>query len=187
MIEEILEKTGALLSGHFVLSSGKHSSRYVQCARLFEFPEYGDIVGKKLAELLKKYDAETVIGPAMGGVILSYVVARYLKARSLFTERENGVMKLRRGFTVKPGEKVAVVEDVVTTGGSVKEVIELLKSLGANVVCVGSIIDRSGGRVDFGVPFESLLKLDLPVYEPNDCPLCKQGIPAEKPGSKGLK
>jgi len=187
VIEEILERTRALLSGHFVLSSGKHSSRYIQCARLFEFPEYGDIVGEKLAELLRKYDVETVVGPAMGGVILSYVVARYLKARSLFTERENGVMKLRRGFTVKPGEKVAVVEDVVTTGGSVKEVIELLKDLGANVMCVGSIIDRSGGRVDFGVPFESLLKLELPVYEPEDCPLCKQGIPAEKPGSRGLK
>ncbi|AAD35418.1 orotate phosphoribosyltransferase [Thermotoga maritima MSB8] len=187
MIKEILEKTGALMEGHFILSSGKHSSRYVQCARLFEFPEYGDVVGEELAKLLKKYDVETVVGPAMGGVILSYVVARYLKARSLFAERENGVMKLRRGFFVKPGEKVAVVEDVVTTGGSVKEVIELLKEYGANVVCVGSIIDRSGGKVDFGVPFESLLKLDLPVYDPEDCPLCKQGIPAEKPGSRGLK
>ncbi|MCD6550723.1 orotate phosphoribosyltransferase [Thermotoga sp.] len=187
MIEEILEKTGALLEGHFILSSGKHSSRYVQCARLFEFPEYGDIVGEKLAELLKKYDVETVAGPAMGGVILSYVVARYLKARSLFAERENGVMKLRRGFSVRSGERVAVVEDVVTTGGSVKEVIELLKSSGADVVCVGSIIDRSGGKVDFGVPFESLLRLELPVYEPEECPLCKRGIPAEKPGSRGLK
>ncbi|PLV59070.1 orotate phosphoribosyltransferase [Thermotoga sp. KOL6] len=187
MIEEILEKTGALMEGHFVLSSGKHSSKYVQCARLFEFPEYGDVVGKELAKLLEKYDVKTVVGPAMGGVILSYVVARYLKARALFAERENGVMKLRRGFHVKSGERVAVVEDVVTTGGSVKEVIELLKKEGATVVCVGAIIDRSRSKVDFGVPFKKLLTLDLPTYEPDECPLCKQGIPSMKPGSRGLK
>jgi len=187
VVEEILKKTGALLEGHFILSSGKHSPKYIQCARLFEYPEYGEIVGRELATILKKYDVETVVGPAMGGVILAYVVARYLNARALFAEREEGVMKLRRGFAVKPGERVAVVEDVVTTGGSAQEVKKLLEELGGVVVCVGAIVDRSGGRVDFGVPFEKLLTLELPTYDPSDCPLCREGIPAEKPGSRGLR
>lgn len=183
-IMKILEETNALLSGHFLLSSGKHSSNYVQCAKIFEYPEYGEKIGEELAKLLKKYEPDVVIGPAMGGIILSYVVGKYLGIRNMFSERENGIMKLRRGFSIKTGEKVAVVEDVVTTGGSSKEVIELVKELGGEVVCVGAIIDRSGGKADFDVPFEYLISLNFPIYEPDACPLCEKNIPVVKPGSR---
>lgn len=185
-IKEILEKTGALLTGHFLLSSGKHSSNYVQCAKIFEYPEYGEEVGRELAKLIGKYDPDVVIGPAIGGIILSYVVGKELGVRNMFSERENGMMKLRRGFSVKPGERVAVVEDVVTTGGSTKEVIELVKGLNAEVVCVGTIIDRSSNKANFEVPFEKLISLELPIFEPEDCPLCKSKVPLVKPGSKKI-
>jgi len=183
-IKDILEKSGALLTGHFLLSSGKHSPNYVQCAKIFEYPEYGEKVGEELARLIEKYNPEVIIGPAMGGIILSYVVGRKLGIRNMFSEREEGTMKLRRGFSIKPGEKVAVVEDVVTTGGSTKEVIELVKKLDAEVVCVGTIIDRSSGKANFGIPFEKLISLNFPIFEPEDCPLCKSKIPVIKPGSR---
>jgi len=183
-IKDILEKSGALLTGHFLLSSGKHSPNYVQCAKIFEYPEYGEKVGEELARLIEKYNPEVIIGPAMGGIILSYVVGRKLGIRNMFSEREEGTMKLRRGFSIKPGERVAVVEDVVTTGGSTKEVIELVKKLDAEVVCVGTIIDRSSGKANFGIPFEKLISLNFPIFEPEDCPLCKSKIPVIKPGSR---
>jgi len=184
---ELLKKTGALLEGHFLLSSGKHSSRYVQCARLFEDPRVGDVVGKLLADKLRKYEVDIVVGPAMGGVILAYVVARELGVYAMFAERENGKMSLRRGFQILPDQKVAVVEDVVTTGRSVKEVMELVKEMGAHVVCVGSVVDRSAGRVNFATPYEYLVQLDLPVYEPHECPLCAEALPIVKPGSRYLE
>ena len=181
---EILKETAALLDGHFILSSGKHSPNYVQCARLFEYPEAGGKISALLAEKLKGYDPTVIIGPAMGGIILSYEVARNLGVRSLFAGRKDGVMMLRRGFTLRDNDRVAIVEDVVTTGGAVREVMAFLKGRGIEVVCAGSIVDRSAGKADFGVPFERLIDLNFPVYEASDCPLCRSKIPADKPGSK---
>ena len=185
-IIEILEKTGALLKGHFLLSSGNHSEKYIQCARIFEYPQYGDMVSKMLSEKIKKYKPDLIIGPAMGGIHLAYLVAKYLNTRNIFAERENGIMTLRRGFKINKGENVAIVEDVITTGKSVKEVINLIKEAGANLCCVASIINRAKEN-PFDVPYEYLLKIDLPIYSPDECPLCKQNIPIEKPGSRFIK
>jgi len=186
-INEILIKCNVLLEGHFLLTSGKHSNKYLQCAKLFQYPEYSEAISKELADKLKKYKANVVIGPAIGGIILAYEVARQLGLKALFTERENGVMKLRRGFEIKNGSRVAVVEDVVTTGGSVKEVIDLVESMGSSVVAVGSVIDRSNGLADFKRPFESVLRVDVEAYDADKCPLCKQGYPIYKPVSKEIK
>jgi orotate phosphoribosyltransferase len=185
--EEIIKlftDTGVLKTGHFLLTSGRHSDRYMQCAQLLQYPDAAEKACSELAQKFKGMDIQTVIGPALGGILVSYEVARVLKARSIFAERENGVMTLRRGFTLKPGEKVLVVEDVVTTGGSVKEVIDLAKAHGADVLAVGALVDRSGGRVDFGVPAHYLLEMEIKSYLPEECPLCKQGVPAIKPGSR---
>jgi orotate phosphoribosyltransferase len=185
-IKEILEKTGALLTGHFLLSSGNHSEKYVQCARLFEFPAYGDMVAKMLAEKIEKYKPDLIIGPAMGGIHLAYSVSKYLNIRNIFAERENGLMTLRRGFKINKGERVAIVEDVITTGKSVKEVIDIVNENGGDICCIGSIINRSNSN-PFDVPYEYLIKLELPIYSPEDCPLCKKNIPLEKPGSRFIK
>ncbi len=183
-MREILLKAGALLEGHFLLSSGKHSSNYIQCAKIFEHPEYGDLIGEKIAEKIAIYKPDVVVGPALGGIILAYTVARALGCRAIFAERENGVMRLRRSFTIQEGEKVAIVEDVTTTGGSVLEVKSLVESYGGVVCCVASIVDRSVAPISFNAPFHSLIKLEFPIYEPDDCPLCKQKIPVVKPGSR---
>ncbi|MDI3480639.1 MAG: orotate phosphoribosyltransferase [Tepidanaerobacteraceae bacterium] len=182
----LFEQSEAMLTGHFILTSGRHSDRYMQCAKLLQYPDAAEKVCWELAEKFKDMEIETVIGPALGGILVSYEVARALKARSIFAERENGVMSLRRGFALKPGEKVLVVEDVVTTGGSVKEVIDLVSSYGAVAVAVGALVDRSGGKVDFKVPARFLLELEIKSYLPEECPLCKQGIPAVKPGSRKI-
>ncbi|CCO07202.1 orotate phosphoribosyltransferase [Desulforamulus hydrothermalis] len=187
--EEILEiftKTGAMLTGHFLLTSGKHSNRYFQCAQVLQYPQYTERLCQALAQPFAGLDVDTVIGPAMGGILVSYEVARALGARSLFTERENGHMKLRRNFSVSPGERVLVVEDVITTGGSVAEVIQLVRSLGGQPVGVGVLVDRSGGRVDLGVRTEALLRVTVETFEPADCSMCAQGLPASKPGSRRL-
>ncbi|MCR4430414.1 MAG: orotate phosphoribosyltransferase [Tepidanaerobacteraceae bacterium] len=183
-ILSIFSDAGAMLSGHFILTSGRHSDRYMQCARLLQHPEAAEKVCRELADKFKDAGIETVIGPALGGIIVSYEVARALRARAIFAEREDGVMSLRRGFALKPGERVLVVEDVVTTGGSVKEVIDLALSCGAEVVAVGALVDRSGGKVDFNVPAHYLLELEIKSYLPEECPLCKLAIPAVKPGSR---
>ncbi|MBT1248515.1 MULTISPECIES: orotate phosphoribosyltransferase [unclassified Thermosipho (in: thermotogales)] len=185
-IEEILEKTGALLNGHFILSSGNHSEKYIQCARIFEYPKYGELVGKMLAEKLEKYNPDLIIGPTMGGIHIAYIVAKYLNKRNIFAERENKKMTLRRGFKINEGEKVAIVEDVITTGKSVKEVIEIVKENNGKVCCIGSIINRSDNN-PFEVPYEYLLKINIPIYKKEECPLCKEQIPAEKPGSRFIK
>jgi orotate phosphoribosyltransferase len=185
--EEILKlftDTGVLKSGHFLLTSGRHSESYMQCAQLLQYPDAAEKACRQLAQSLMGLQIDTVIGPAIGGILVSYEVARALKTRAIFAERQDGVMTLRRGFEIKTKEKVLVVEDVVTTGGSVKEVISLVQSLGAEVVAVGALVDRSGGRVDFGVPAHYLISLEIPSYTPEDCPLCKKGIPAVKPGSR---
>lgn len=183
-ILEMLKKIGVLMEGHFILTSGRHSSQYLQCARIFQYPSYGEQIASILAQAFSEDDIDIVIGPAIGGIILSYEVAKALKVQALFAERENGIMTLRRGFKIPQGSNVLVVEDVVTTGGSVKEVIELVNKAGSNVVGVGAIVDRSNGKLDFGCKFNAVISMDVPSFDKDDCPLCKQGLPAIKPGSK---
>ena len=183
-ILKIFLDTEAMLTGHFRLTSGKHSDRYFQCAQVLQYPRYCEILCRELAERFKDTGITTVIGPAMGGITVSYEVARILGARSLFTERDNGYMTLRRGFTIQPGEKVLVVEDVITTGGSVMEVINVVRKAGAEIVGAGVLVDRSNGQVVLGVRTEALLVTSVVTYDPEDCPLCKAGIPAIKPGSR---
>lgn len=178
-----MKEIGVLQQGHFRLTSGLHSNQYMQCASVFKRPENAE----KLISLLKNKlpkDVDTVIAPAIGGICMGYEVARALGCNSIFAERQDGVMTLRRGFVLNPGEKVLIAEDVVTTGGSVKEVVEIVKAAGCEVVGVASLVDRSNGKVDFGVPFFSLLAMDITTYQPEECPLCQQGIPIDKPGSR---
>ncbi|HEX8707515.1 MAG TPA: orotate phosphoribosyltransferase [Pyrinomonadaceae bacterium] len=185
--EEVIERfkrTGALLEGHFVLSSGLHSTQYLQCALLLQHPREASAFGRALAERFREQGIETVAAPAIGGLIIGYEVARELGARFIWTEREAGQMTLRRGFTVRPGESLLVVEDVVTTGGSTRETIAALRATGARVVGAASIIDRSSGRADVGVPRSALATLDVPAVVPSACPACARGDEAVKPGSR---
>ncbi|PYP90293.1 MAG: orotate phosphoribosyltransferase [Blastocatellia bacterium AA13] len=187
-IRELFKETGALLNGHFVLTSGLHSESYLQCALVLQYPKLAERLGQELASSFKAEHVESVIAPAIGGIIVAHEVARALGIRALFTEREAGAMTLRRGFTVRDGERVLIVEDVVTTGGSTRETIQAAVEAGATVVGAGSIVDRSGGKADVGVRRVSLLSLSVPAYSSDQCPLCKQGLPAVKPGSrKNLK
>jgi orotate phosphoribosyltransferase len=183
-ILNIFEKTSAYKQGHFKLTSGLHSKGYMQCALVLQYPEYSEAFGKAIAELYKDEKIDCVVGPALGGVVIGFEVARALGVRGIFTERKEGEMQLRRGFEVKPGEKVLVVEDVITTGKSVLEVIALLKSKGCDVFGVSSIIDRSSEPVDFGVEYKSLAKVEIETFDPNSCPLCTDGIAIDKPGSR---
>ncbi|MBA3247946.1 MAG: orotate phosphoribosyltransferase [Pyrinomonadaceae bacterium] len=185
--DEVIERfkrTGALLEGHFVLTSGLHSSRYLQCALVLQYPAEAAAFGRALAAKFQGQRIETVAAPAIGGIVIGHEVARALGARSIFTEREAGRMTLRRGFSVRAGESVLVVEDVITTGGSTRETIEAIRAAGARVVGAASMIDRSGGRADVGVPRIALATLDVPALAPAACPACAQGIPAVKPGSR---
>ena len=176
-------ETGAYLKGHFRLTSGLHSSEYLQSALVLQHPEHAERLGREMAAQLPK--ADVVASPAIGGLIIGHEVARALGARFIFAERDAaGKMTLRRGFSIQPGESVVVVEDVVTTGGSTREVIDLLRAAGAEVVGAGSIVDRSGGRADLGVKRVALATLDVLSWQPDECPLCKQGVPVEKPGSR---
>ena len=182
-ILHMFENTGALLKGHFKLTSGLHSGQYLQCALVLQNPEYAQRLCKELAAKFKEDNVNVVIGPALGGIVVSYEVARALGARSIFAEREEGRMTLRRGFNIEKNDRALVVEDVVTTGGSTKEVIDIVKRSGAHLTGIGVIVDRSKG-VDFKDKFISLLKIDIPAFEPADCPLCKDNIPITKPGSR---
>lgn len=183
-ILKIFEKTGALLKGHFRLSSGLHSSYYLQCALVLQYPEYAEKLCKQLAGYFKDDKPTCVAAPALGGVVVSYEAARVLGVRTLFTERVDGKMTLRRGFDIIKEDRVLVVEDVITTGLSTKEVLDVVKSKGAEIIGVGSIVDRSGKTLDFGVKSFSLIKLDLPVFPPTYCPLCRKGLEVIKPGSR---
>lgn len=183
-IIEVFKEKEVMLEGHFLLTSGRHSDKYMQCAKLFQYADVSEIICEQLAEQFKDMQIDLVVGPAIGGIIMAYEMGRKLGVKNIFAERENGQMAFRRGFEVPEGTNVLVVEDVVTTGGSVKEVIALLKSMGANVIGVGSVVDRSNGKVDFGVPYKAVLCMEVVSYEAEDCPLCKQGIPAIKPGSR---
>ncbi len=186
-ILEIFKKTNALLSGHFLLTSGRHSNQYFQCAMVLQYPEYNEILSSIIAEHFKNYDIDTVISPAIGGICVGQEVARQLNKKFIFAEREDSKLTLRRGFSISEGEKFLVCEDVVTTGGSVFEVMDIVKENNGTVAGVGMIVDRSNGKVDFGVPQVSTLKLDVVSFQPDECPLCKEGIPAIKPGSRKIK
>ena len=181
---ETFEKNNALLGGHFKLSSGLHSEKYLQCALVLQHPDVSEKMANALAAKFAGTKIDLVVGPALGAVTFAYEVARSLGVRGLFTERDEGKVVLRRGFTIGEGEKVLIVEDVVTTGLSTKEVIDAVKANGGIVVGVASIIDRSDAKPDYGVRFESLAKVRVRTYKPEECPLCKQGSPAVKPGSR---
>lgn len=183
---EILKETDALLTGHFLLSSGLHSNGYVQCAKLLRFPDKAAQVLKIVADKLKDVEIDIVCGPAMGGIIVSYEIGRQLGKESIFTERKDGVMELRRGFEVKKGQKVLITEDVVTTGKSSLETIEILKALGAEIVGIACIVDRRDKNVKLDYEVFSCVKLDIETFPAGNCPLCKEGkIPVIKPGSRG--
>lgn len=186
---ELFRSTGAYLRGHFRLTSGLHSPEYLQCALVLQHPAAAEKMGRMLAEklrLLAAREIEVVASPALGGVIIGHEVARALGARFIFAERDaaSGKMVFRRGFSLKPGEAAVVVEDVITTGGSTRDVIDALREAGAGALAAGSIIDRSGGSADAGAPRAALATLAVETYDPEHCPLCAQGTPAVKPGSR---
>lgn len=179
-------ETGAILNGHFLLTSGLHSPRYVEKFNVLQRPACTERLCKAMAEQFSGAEIETVVGPVTGGILIAHEVAKALGARAIFTERENGKMCFRRGFALRPGEKCLVVEDVVTTGGSVKEVIDVVRENGGIPVAVSMLVDRSGGRLNFGgVPHTALLHLSVETYKSEDCPLCKKGIPLTERGRTG--
>ena len=182
----IYRATGGLLSGHFLLSSGLHSDVYLQSALVLQHPTHAEALCRELARPFKGDGVQVVLAPAIGGILVAHEVARALGARCLFGERENGVMRLRRGFSLAPGERCLVVEDVITTGGSTREVIKVVEDGRGVLVGVGALIDRSGGTATFPVKKAALATLPVPTYKPEDCPLCKAGTPAVKPGSRAM-
>ncbi|MFH2001420.1 MAG: orotate phosphoribosyltransferase [Planctomycetota bacterium] len=182
-IQEILKECDAHLEGHFLLSSGMHSPAYIQCAMLLQHPGRAGVICAALADLWKEEKPDVVVGPALGGILVAYELARALGARALFTERKDGIMQLRRGFTVSGKERIIVSEDIVTSGKSAKETIDVLREAGGNVIGVTSIGNRNPGN-PFDLPFRSLVRFDFPVHQPDDCPLCANGIPVVKPGSR---
>ncbi|MFB0515556.1 MAG: orotate phosphoribosyltransferase [Candidatus Neomarinimicrobiota bacterium] len=191
---DLLQKSGALLEGHFLLTSGLHSDRYIEKFRLLERPDSLDAAAEAMAADIRPDDVDVVLGAAVGGILLAGAVARVLgrripegSIRTMFTERVDGVMTLRRGFALEPDDRVVVVEDIVTTGGSVLELLEVVRRSGARVHRVVCLVDRSREGVDFGAPAKVLLRLPIATWEPGDCPLCKQGIPFIKPGRSGKK
>ena len=181
-----LEESGAYRKGHFLLSAGGHSTAYVQCALLLEEPRRAEKVGQLLAARLLPYQPAAVVSPALGGLIIGYEVARSLNVPFRFSERCNGTMALRRGFSLQPKERIAIVEDVVTTGKSTLEVAALVQDSGARLCAVGSILDRTAADNPFAAPFESLLRLELPTFQPEDCPLCTEGVAIDQPGSRRI-
>ena len=186
-IIEMLKEAEVLLEGHFLLTSGRHSDKYMQCAKIFQNAKYSVPLCAELVEKYKNDNIEVVIGPAIGAIQMSYEVGKQLGVKNIFAEREDGKMTLRRSFEITEGQRVLVVEDVVTTGGSVREVIDIVREHGGEVVGVGVVVDRTGGKIDFGVPLESVISLDVVSYEPDECPLCKENKPLVKPGSRNIK
>ena len=189
-VQQLLEETKAILKGHFLLTSGLHSPLYVEKFNVLQHPQYTEMLCRELAERFRGEQVQTVMGPMTGGILLAHEVGKALGTRAIFTERENGVMTLRRGFRIDPGERVLIVEDIVTTGGSVREVVKVVEQAGGVIVGVGLLTDRSGGKADFGVPrdkVQALLHLTVPTYTADNCPLCKEGIPMTERGSHHLK
>ncbi|NLW45287.1 MAG: orotate phosphoribosyltransferase [Syntrophomonadaceae bacterium] len=189
-IEEIMQiflQTGALMEGHFILTSGRHSNRYMQCAQVLQYPSHTESLARIIAGRYRDDRIEVVIAPAVGAILVAYEVARQLGVKAIFCERQEGRMMLRRGFTIEPGQRVLVVEDVITTGGSVQEVIDVVREWQGDVIGVGVLVDRSGGKVDFGIRTEAVLTLDIESFPAEECPLCREGkLPAVKPGSRSL-
>ena len=184
-ILKVLEQVGAIRQGHFELSSGRHSGTYIQCALVLAHPQHAEQLGRTLAELFKDHSVSCVVSPALGGIIIGHEVARALEACALFVERDrSGQMALRRGFELNPNERVLVIEDVWTTGGSTREAIGVVEQEGGLAVAAGALIDRSGGRLELNVSARALLQMDVPSYEPDDCPLCRAGGIATRPGSR---
>ena len=186
-IKELLSSAGGLLSGHFCLTSGLHSDTYFQCAKLYQYPNIVEQLAKKLANELSSLDFETVVSPAIGAVIFGYEVAKQTQKRNLFVERKDGEMQLRRGYSLKKGEKIIIVEDVITTARTIFETKEALKEFGVEVVGVACIVDRTQGKLNNEFKIYSLLQSAPITYEPNNCPLCKEGIELVKPGSRNEK
>lgn len=184
----LLESAEGVLHGHFCLTSGLHSNIYFQCAKLYQYPEIVEKLGKMLAEKLKDVEFDTIVAPAIGAVIIGYETAKQAGKRNLFVERKDGEMQLRRGYTLKEGERVVIIEDVITTARTIKETKEAIKDFGCEIVAVGCIVDRTDGKTEFNI--KSLLQMSPVVYEPDNCPLCKENVPLVKPGSrteKGVK
>lgn len=181
---DVFKATGALLDGHFRLTSGRHSNAYFQCAKVLQHPEHLTAVCSRIAEHFAGGGIETVISPAIGGIVVGTEVGRQLAVKTIFAERKDGAMTIRRGFSLEPNERVLVIEDVITTGGSVAEVISLIKAAAAVVVGVGSVVDRSNGRVKLADDQFSVLSMEVISYAPEECPLCKAGLPIDAPGSR---
>ena len=181
---DIFRRNGALLEGHFRLTSGLHSPGYLQSALVLQHPREAEACGAAIAERVRSQQPQAVLSPALGGIVIGQEVARALGVRGLFAERQDGKLMLRRGFSLDPGERVLVVEDVVTTGGSTRETIEVARAAGAEVTGAAAIIDRSGGQLSLDVPFTALASISLPTFQPGSCPLCARGTPAVKPGSR---
>lgn len=189
-VKQLLIDTQAILEGHFLLTSGLHSPMYVEKFNVLQHPKYTEKLCQELAERFQDQKVELVIGPMTGGILLAHEVGKALGTRAIFTEREKGVMTLRRGFRIEPGTRVLIVEDIVTTGGSVQEVVNVVKASGGHIVGVGLLVDRSGGKADFGVPkdqVQALLHLSVPTYTAEECPLCRDGVAMTERGSKHIK
>lgn len=186
-ILKIFKDTEALLEGHFILTSGLHSNAYFQCAKVFQYPWHAETLCQEIADHFKDQQIDVVVSPAVGGIVFGQEIARLLGVRSIFAERVEGQMTLRRGFQISPGERVLLAEDVTTTGGSVKEVMKAAEQAKGDIVAVTAVVDRSGGKAQFGVPYFSLFQMEVTNYEPASCPLCQAGSPAVKPGSRSLK
>jgi orotate phosphoribosyltransferase len=181
---DLFRRSGALLEGHFRLTSGLHSSGYLQCALVLQHPEHAEKLGRAIAERTRDLRATVVLSPALGGVVIGQEVGRALGIRAIFAERQDGALTLRRGFMLAETDRVLIVEDVLTTGGSTRETMQVATAAGGHVVGAATIVDRSGGHAAFDVPFASLMSVNLPTYEPDRCPLCAQGLPVVKPGSR---
>jgi len=185
-VKDLLTKTNAIMHGHFLLTSGLHSPHYVEKFNVLQHPKYTELLCKAMAEKFKDQDIDTVVGPVTGGILLAHETGKALGTRAIFTERENGKMTFRRGFSLKKGERVLIVEDIVTTGGSIKEVIDVVREFEGIPVAVAMLVDRSNGKVQFdGVPCTALLHMDVEAYTPEECPLCKEGTPLTKRGRTG--
>jgi orotate phosphoribosyltransferase len=180
----MFRRSGALLEGHFRLSSGLHSSGYLQCALVLQHPRDAEAIGAAVGAKVRSFGATTVLSPALGGIVIGQEVARALNIRALFAERHDGTLMLRRGFTLSPDDKVLIVEDVVTTAGSTRETMDVARQAGAQIVGACAIVDRSGGKHALDVPFASLLSVHLVTHSESDCPMCRQGVPLSKPGSR---
>jgi orotate phosphoribosyltransferase len=185
-ILKVFKDSEALLEGHFILTSGLHSGSYFQCAKVFQYPWHAETLCREIADHFRDEEIDVVVSPAVGGIVLGQEIARLLGVRSIFAERKDGKMTLRRGFEIRAGERILLAEDVTTTGGSVKEVKQAVEDAGGEVLAVAAVVDRSGGQAEFGVPYFSLFQMEVTNFDPEDCPLCRAGSEAVKPGSRSL-